>query len=578
MDLKYCRNTTLGKKNKKAIMFQSSNSKMKSPTMHPKMWCMFKPAQSGKTRTTQEEIRNNEETAQHLNILITSNNRLLVSQLTRRMTDDGFGSSEGDSETSDDDRTEADDHIDEVDKVFSWMSGSGKTNISVGKLANEIKEDRVTMVVCCAHKARFGYICELLKDLDSSKVFKKRVSIWIDEADVSVKMWAKKFDFTKFERVDRVVLISATFESVFKYYDSIRIRGYETVYNEPTYLRYSECDVIQRQYLKGENTVGYIARILEENSQICRPGVKLFAPGEVEISTHESIMTLLKSRGFAVMILNGQRKEIVLPDDSKIALNFNPNRPEEMSKVLADVYKNNNLERFPFAITGQICLGRGITFQSSEFMFDYGVIPELKDYAAIYQCVARLLGNTKLFQGFKKPTVFCNRMTDVVCSQLAKVAENIARIVFENGLSNISEKDIEKLLGEMDSIKELTSEQKERAALRKIHEENVRLEEFATMKDLLVRYKEIKSIHSSCKLPNRSPAEPHKDEEGFYKSSIGGLTEIQSVEAIRSFATGMKSWGAGSSKSKRGDLIYRVYAGYDDSTPILFLRWTYSLP
>ena len=559
-------------------MFQSSNPKIKIKSMHPKMWCMFKPAQSGKTRTTQEEIRNNEETAEHLNILITSNNRLLVSQLTKRMTDDGFGSSEGDSDTTDDDRTEADDRIDEVDKVFSWMSGSGKTNISVGKLANEIKEDRVTMVVCCAHKARFGYICELLKDLDSSKVFKKRVSIWIDEADVSVKMWAKKFDFTKFERVDRVVLISATFESVFKYYESIRIRGYETVYNEPTYLKYSECDVVRVEHLEDEDTEAYLSRILSQRPEMCRPGVKLFAPGEVEVSTHEKITSLLKARGFAVMILNGQRKEIVLPDDSKIQLNFNPNRPEEMSKVLADVYKQNNLSRFPFAITGQICLGRGITFQSSEFMFDYGVIPELKDYAAIYQCVARLLGNTKLFTGFKKPTVFCNRRTDVVCRHLAKVAENIARIVFENGLSDISEKDIEKLLGEMDTIKELTPEQKERASVRKEQEENVRIEEFATMKELLARYKEIRKSHEMCSLPNRSPAEPHRDEEGFYKSSIGGRSEIQRAEAIRNFAVGMRSWGAGSSESKRGDLIYRVYAGYDDSTPVLFLRWTFTLP
>jgi hypothetical protein len=494
------------------------------------------------------------------------------------MTDDGFGSSEGDSDTSDDDRTEADDRIDEVDKVFSWMSGSGKTNIKTSELANEIKEDRVTMVVCCAHKARFGYICELLKDLDSSKVFKKRVSIWIDEADVSVKMWAKKFDFTKFERVDRVVLISATFESVFKYYETIRIRGYDVVYNEPTYLKYSECNVVKTQHLPGENTEAYLERMLDLYPEMSKPGVKLFAPGEVEISTHESITTLLKARGFAVMILNGQRKEIVLPDDSKIQLNFNANRPEEMNKVLADVYKQKNLARFPFAITGQICLGRGITFQSSEFIFDYGVIPELKDYAAIYQCVARLLGNTKKFAGFKAPTVFCNRMTDVVCKHLAKVAENIAKIVFEKGLSNLSQENIEKLLGEMDSIKELTPEQKERADLRKVQEENVRLEEFATMNDLLSRYKEIKRLHYNCKLPSRSPAEPHKDEEGFYKSSIGGRSEIQSAEAIREFAIGMKSWGAGSSESKRGDLIYRVYAGYQDSTPVFFLRWTYTLP
>jgi hypothetical protein len=537
---------------------------------------MMKPAQSGKTRTTQEEIRNNEETAEHLNILLTSNNKLLVSQLTKRMTEDGFGNSESDS--SEDDNSEADDKIDEVDKVFSWMSGSGKTNVSVGKLANEIKEDRVTMVVCCAHKARFGYICELLKDLDTSKVFRKRVSIWIDEADVSVKMWATKFNFTKFDRVDRVVLISATFESVFKYYDELRIRGYEYPYNEPTYLRYEECKVNIVEPLKDDDVESYLVKILNSNPEMSKPGVKLFAPGEVEVATHEKINAMLKARGFAVMILNGQRKEIDLPDGSKIKLNFNPSKPEEMNKVLAEVYTRNNLSQFPFAVTGQICLGRGITFQSSEFMFDYGVIPELKDHSATYQCIARLLGNTKLFPGFKKPEVYCSRQTHVVCKHLAKKAENLPRIMFERGLSNVSEDNIEKMLGQMDSIKELTPEQIQRNALRKEQEQNARLEEFQSMEEMRARYAEIKKSHTMCVLPSRAPAEPQKNEEGIYRCSIGGRSEVQSAEAIRAFAVGIKSWGAGITESKRGELIFRVYAGYTYSTPTLFLRWTYSLP
>jgi hypothetical protein len=409
-------------------------------------------------------------------------------------------------------------------------------------------------------------------------VFRKRVSIWIDEADVSVKMWATKFNFTKFDRVDRVVLISATFESVFKYYDELRIRGYEYPYNEPTYLRYEECKVNIVEPLKDDDVESYLVKILNSNPEMSKPGVKLFAPGEVEVATHEKINAMLKTRGFAVMILNGQRKEIDLPDGSKIKLNFNPSKPEEMNKVLAEVYTRNNLSQFPFAVTGQICLGRGITFQSSEFMFDYGVIPELKDRSATYQCIARLLGNTKLFPGFKKPEVYCSRQTHVVCKHLAKKAENLPRIMFERGLSVVSEDDIEKMLGQMDSIKELTPEQIQRNTLRKEQEQNARLEEFQTMEEMRARYAEIKKSHTMCILPSRAPAEPQKNEEGIYRCSIGGRSEVQSAEAIRTFAVGIKSWGAGITESKRGELIFRVYAGYTYSTPTLFLRWTYSLP
>jgi len=550
-----------------------------SDYMDPKMWCMWKPAQSGKTRSMQEWIRQNEETAEHLNILITSNNRLLVSQLTKRMRDD-FADSGSESETESDDGSDVpDDHIDEESRVFSWMSGTAKTNIKVGELANFIKEDIVTMVCCCAHKARFRYIIELLKDLEKSKSFSKRISIWIDEADVSVKMWARTFNFTKFNRVDRVVLVSATFDAVFKYYKHIRIRGYEVVYNAPTYLRYAECTVIEEEDNK-ESALSYLAGILMKYPEIVAPGTKLFAPGEIEVASHDAIAEFLLSKGFAVMVLNGQRKVIILPtgETIKVPLKLSNESPGELSAALAKIYTDENLARFPFAVTGQICLGRGITFQSESFMFNCGVIPDLKDFAAIYQCVARVLGNTKEFIEFQKPTIYCTRRTNVVCKYLANVSENIARIAYEKGLTNLSINQIEELVGVMEEIRLPTPEEKERKSINGEHLENVRLEEFATMKELHSRFKEIIKEHSMCKWSGRSPAEPQRDAAGNYKCSIGQRSEVQSADAIRKFAVGMRSWGSGATEAGRGDLIHRVYASVDAGVPRLFLRWTYSMP
>lgn len=547
--------------------------------MDPKMWCIWKPAQSGKTRSMQEWIRSNDETAKHLHILITSNNRLLNAQLTKRMRDD-FTDSSSESESESDDGSEApDDYIDVASKIFSWMSGTTKTNIRVGELADNIKEDNVNMVVCCAHKARFKYIIELLKNLEKSKSFSKRIAVWIDEADVSVKMWAHAFNFTKFERVDRVVLVSATFESVFQHYQNIRIRGYAVVYNAPTYLRYEECNVIEVEDNKG-SALSYIAGVLAEHPEISAPGSKLFAPGEIEVASHDAIAELLLARGFAVMILNGQRKVIVLPTGEviKVALKLSSDAPDELSDTLAKVYADNNLARFPFAVTGQICLGRGITFQSKGFMFKYGIVPYLKDFAAIYQCLARMLGNTKEFPGFEKPTIYCSRRTNVVCKHLARISENIARIVHEKGMTNVNLEQIAELVGVMDEIRILTPEEKDRKIRDSEHLENVRLEEFATMKDLHLRFKEILTEHRVCKWSGRSPAEPHRDSDGNYKCSIGQRSEVQTADAIRKFAVGMRSWGSGATESARGDLIHRVYASMDAGVPKLFLRWTYSMP
>jgi hypothetical protein len=280
------------------------------------------------------------------------------------------------------------------------------------------------------------------------------------------------------------------------------------------------------------------------------------------------------------MILNGQRKVIVLPTgkEIKIELTLNSQNPGELSAALSSIYVEHNLSQFPFAVTGQICLGRGITFQSKDFMFDYGIIPDLKDFAATYQCVARVLGNTKEFPGFENPTIYCSRRTNVICKHLARISENIARLSHEKGLSEISLVDIEELIGRMEDIRLLTADEKERKLIEKEHLKNVRLEEFATMRDLHNRFKEILKEHSNCKWSGRSPAEPQRDAAGNYKCSIGKRSEVQTADAIRKFAVGMRSWGSGATEAERGDLIHRVYASVDAGVPRLFLRWTYSEP
>ena len=429
--------------------------------MHPKMWCIWKPAQSGKTRSMQEWIRENEETAEHVNILIASNNRLLVSQLTKRMTNDGFGSSEDDSDFSEEDnRSEANDYVDEDKKVYSWMSGSGKPNVSPDSLASKVLKGKVTMVVCCANKTRVVHTKKFLEELEELYECvipekRKRISIWIDEADVSVKLWTKTVDFTKFAYVDRVVLVSATFNSIYKMYETIRIKGYENSFYEPTYLRYEECNFNEEEENK-QSSVEYLKGILEKNPEMSKPGVRLFAPGEVKVSTHNEITDLLRARNFAVMVLNGERKEIVLPNGSKIRISLSANieAPGELSSKLAELYVEHGLSRFPFAITGQICLGRGITFQSPSFMFTHGVIPELKDEAAIYQCAARLLGNTKEFEGFSSPKVYCTYRTNVICKYLAHIAENIARVVYEKGWVDVSMEMVEEVVGQKPALKQ----------------------------------------------------------------------------------------------------------------------------
>ena len=411
-----------------------------------KVECIIKPGQSGKTRTMQEKIRIYQRLCPEgaLNVVICSNNKKLVEQTTARMTDDLFETGSSVSAESD-----ADDKIE--GSCFTWTSGSKKNNISAEHLALKILAGEVTMVVCCAHKTRFKYLYSLVEILEKLPFFTSKINAWIDEADASVKLWSlPQFDLTRMTKVDKVTLVSATFGSVFKMFKRIRVLPFEITHPE-CYHKINDCVLIADDTrASGAN---YIKEVFSKDAATySRPGYCLFAPGDITRASHEEIEEFLHSHGFVVMILNGLRKEITFPDGSEAVslknyipegFDDDPDRPPlEVGKIMADIYKTRGLERFPFAITGQLCLGRGLTFQGKDFIFDGGIVPPISDPADAYQCACRLAGNIKNNDNYKCPTLITtSKCMETILEQEA-IAVNLARIVHDNGFADVGEHEL----------------------------------------------------------------------------------------------------------------------------------------
>ena len=400
----------------------SSNSKVEGICL---------PAQSGKTKTYQDIIKEHDkfikkhtmlaelfyECEGFINIVLCSNNKSLVQQTTARHAADLYETASVESEGG-----AADDRIE--GKVFSWFSGTKENNLSVDSLANKIKEDQVSMVVCCAHAKRIGFLVDLLKDLNRSKVFKKKVNIWIDEADESINKWSK-IDIASLPVVHSVTLISATFDAIIKKYGKVRIRCYE-VAHPVHYISFNDCDVMTRD-IAVASAPAYLAEVYDEfSAQLCLPGIRLFAPGDNTQESHDQIAEFLCVRGWAVLILNGARKEIIKPDGQILPIadyvEWDNGTPEEIGKTITSIYHDSGLAQFPFAITGQMCLGRGLTFQNNRFLFDWGILPNMVSRSAAYQCAARLFGNLKHLLNYKQ----CKIITTSRMRCLIEQAENIA--------------------------------------------------------------------------------------------------------------------------------------------------------
>jgi len=405
-----------------------------------KVECIWRPAQSGKTRTYQKIIKDYELLSDlffncegFVNIVLCSNNKNLVQQTASRHKKDLYD----DTSSVESDEGEADASID--GNVFSWFSGTKKNGITPGELAWKICKGQVSMVVCCGHMKRIEYLYALLEELNAAPFFTKKVNVWIDEADESIKKWSKgKVDVSKFNVVHSVTLISATFDSVIKKYGKIKVRGFNEPHPE-TYIKFTDCDV------KTDDTIAfssldYLQKVYEKHeTTLCKPGMRLFAPGDVTRESHEQIADFLCRKGWAVLILNGERKEIIKPNGDILKIEdyvtWDRETPEEIGKTITKIYLDSGLNQFPFAMTGQMCLNRGLTFQNEQFLFDFGIAFNMMDRAMAYQCLARMFGNIKNFANYKRCTIITTSRMKKLVEQAENIAVNVGKLVYDKDLS-----------------------------------------------------------------------------------------------------------------------------------------------
>lgn len=409
--------------------------------------CMWLPAQSGKTRKCEERIKELQElvdlhntSSSILNIIICSNNRSLVDQTTSRMKKDLFGGSRESTEDNDEeeivnaDEEEIVSDAAIVEKVFGWRSGLKNHNKTVGDLCMDILEGSVEMIICCSHTTRLKYLYQLIERLNRSPLFKRKINLWIDEADGSIKLWSKpELNVFGFAKVDKVTLISATFDSIMKKYERIKVIPFAETH-APVYHKIEDSVILNENHL-AKNAVEYLEESIKAHPEICQPGVRLFAPGDVVRKSHNDIAEILRSKGFVVVILNGERKMITgIPGKGDISLNsyvdFNATE-QEIGELLSDIYVKEGLEQYPYAITGNMCVGRGITFQNKNFLFNWGIIPYITSESEAYQTVCRTCGNIRHFLNYARPKLI---MTDKMFKQVKQKeqqAVNVARIVHE---------------------------------------------------------------------------------------------------------------------------------------------------
>jgi len=392
-----------------------------------------------------------------LNVIFTSNTKLLTKQTAGRIISDVDNVSEISDLSCDDEEDELSIEMDveeKVSKTIAWISSGKKMSVSdvfknivVGAVGNKINN-----IICCTNKIRIKNVKELLDDLNRmfmAGLFKKKVNIWIDEADACIKIWEpyiEKCDpLIDSNFIQNIVLVSATMVPVYKRFHQKRIepnlRTYENTH-APVYHKYSE-SIMRHEYSENAKYPEVqLKTVLENNPELMSAGTRLFCPGNKARRTHEELCRELLNTGFNVLLLNGVNKELRFCDGSPaIQIAEQLDTDLEISKTLNGLYYELELFNSPFAVTGNLCIGRGITFASQiegrEFLFTHGIIPEVLNGDEGYQMVARCCGNIKGYESYQVPTIFVSEKTDALIRQQENIAIQFAKSFYQDGVESV---------------------------------------------------------------------------------------------------------------------------------------------
>lgn len=414
------------------------------------------PAQSGKTRKMTElmnrrdmETEDGKPKKKNINIVFTSNNKVLNKQTGKRVKTDTAKKTEESEEEEDREDSETDsESVGDVEMPSNTHSWIGSTPVS--EIATLITLEDVTNIICCANKVRYRKVSQLIQ-----KLYKKKneyaIQIWIDEADKDLYLWASYLTqylslatSTEEPFIRSIVLISATINNVIDLLHSKEIepslRVYEKTHSED-YLPFSMCesnvDLVESKMVKYHQCVVNVLNATRSEYNL--NGTKWFIPTHTTVDKHEELSAILyDDYGFNVLILNGKSKEIRRQDGSTIPIYLGDDL--ELSKHLNHLYYEFHLYERPFAVVGNICIGRGITFASNEngneFVFTNGIIPPIGGNGdEEYQMVARMLGNIRHFNTIlcQVPRIFLSSDTKERIEYQETFAINFSRKFYSDG-------------------------------------------------------------------------------------------------------------------------------------------------
>ena len=396
-----------------------------------RFYLICKPEQSGKTFVMIEKINeylkeDSETDKTRINFIFCDNNLLLVKQTSDRVSRDVH-------------------KLPGIDKNYVEFSSKKGAKKSSDEVIASILLDNISNIVCCSNGKRVDDVARIVDKFNTrpNTAGKYVFTIWLDEADKFNKPITKTF-LPLLKRNNNVTCycLTATPESLFQKHRKMNVVPLKQTTRDD-YHGWCDNDIRIREN-NTSSTEGFVAQIVDElkenNAGIVPPG-KYYIPANTSKASHEIMRSYLVCEGFAVFIVNGNGIELTLPNGERIV---HP-KTKELQEHIREMYRDHGLSPYPVAITGHICISRGITMMQpkttvfDEFIFDYGILSNCSKKSEVSQQAGRLKGNIKTLEGYKAPIVYCTPKFNKIAGEMEECSRKLATIAFGRDEINPSE-------------------------------------------------------------------------------------------------------------------------------------------
>lgn len=315
--------------------------------------------------------------------------------------------------------------------------------------ANSVK-DLPNILIVCFHSKRQKDIINLIKRFFSkyrrqflSEIEKEteiNFNIYLDEPDANPTITKKYIedtkDFVDYGKIKRFIFITATPVKEFwdllnkndigqllnmnKLFDKDNIIDFES--EKQNYRQFDEHNIIEYN----DDTNNPLEYILNVYNEIIKHDDKrkiIFAPGHSythkdKVGSHKEIEKFFNILKYVVFVFNGKFKGFKYPDGSEITLDKYQEENNIQKGELRDTLRhwNKNNKNLNLAITGYMCIERGVTFNTNDFNFTHCIISKyhLSSTARLIQLVGRTNGAKK----------FVDIMNIITTTEIIKIIQN----------------------------------------------------------------------------------------------------------------------------------------------------------